>query len=70
MALLTFAVRFLHYGLYREPFLPPAAVAIDFLVLLALAALGFRAARARQMAEQYPWLYRAAGRFMWQPRND
>ncbi|MDX2258295.1 MAG: hypothetical protein NW205_05195 [Hyphomicrobiaceae bacterium] len=70
MGLLTLAVRFLHYGLYREPFLPPAAVAIDFLVLVGFAALGFRVARARQMIAQYPWLYRAAGPLMWQSRNE
>ena len=67
-ALLTLGVRFLHYALFAEPFLPPAAVAIDFAVLLAAGLLGHRLMRARQMPTQYPWLFEPAGPFAWRQR--
>lgn len=70
IALLTFACRFLHYALFRQPFLDPRNVAIDFAVLIAIAFLGFRLARRRQMIGQYPWLFEGAGPMSWRRRSD
>jgi hypothetical protein len=56
-ALLTAgAVRFIHYALFREPFLAPRSYVVDLVVLIAAAVLGFQATRRRQMREQYGWL--------------
>jgi len=50
------AVRFLHYALYEEPLLSAPLFALDAAVLIAVAALGFRLTRARQMRERYGWV--------------
>src|SRR5688500_2811037 len=68
MLLLSLAVRFLHWGLFMDAtyqswrdvqgtLLSPYYYAVDTLVLLALAALGYRMERARQMTTQYSWIY-------------
>jgi hypothetical protein len=62
---LTGTVRFFHYALFHEPFLPLQNFVVDFLVLLASALFGYRALRARQMAQQYHWLFRRAGLLGW-----
>lgn len=69
VALLTFAARFLHATLFAQPFLDPRNVIVDFVVLLLIATVGFRVARTRQMARQYPWLYEARSPFYWAQRN-
>ncbi len=64
-ALLTLAVRFIHYALFHEPFLTPQNIAIDFLTLTAIAWFGYRQTRSRQMQTQYPWLYVRRGLLWW-----
>lgn len=64
--LLTLAVRFFHYALFHEPFLPLGAVIIDFFVLITFALLGFRYTRSAQMVSQYPWIFRRNGPLNWQ----
>ena len=54
--LIAGAVRFIHYALFDEPFIAPRSYVVDLAVLIAAAALGFRATRSRQMREQYDWL--------------
>ncbi|MDO9381946.1 MAG: hypothetical protein Q7T86_03695 [Hyphomicrobiaceae bacterium] len=56
-ALLGLAVRFIQYALFQQPLLSLPAYAIDTAILLALAFMGYRLQRARQMARQYPWLH-------------
>lgn len=53
---LAAAVRFLHYALFEEPLLSAPLFAADAAVLIAVAALGFRLTRARQMTTQYGWM--------------
>ena len=75
--LLTLALRFIHFALFHGTFLLPLSTfatglyyyAIDFVVLIALAALGRRATRAAQMATQYGFLYDRAGPLGWQLRS-
>jgi hypothetical protein len=43
---------------------------VDTLVLIAGAFLGYRLTRARQMVNQYPWLYQSAGPFNWKQRQQ
>ena len=56
MVPLSAAVRFLHYALYEEPLVSALLFAADAAVLVAIAALGFRMTRARQMRERYGWM--------------
>ncbi|MBU1212145.1 MAG: hypothetical protein KJ587_12825 [Alphaproteobacteria bacterium] len=68
-ALLTFAVRFIHYALFHQPFLTPGNVIIDYLVLLAIAFVGYRMMRAWQMQIQYPWAYRKSSPVTWERKH-
>ncbi|HXE23757.1 MAG TPA: hypothetical protein VN637_02590 [Roseiarcus sp.] len=61
MLFLTAGVRFLHYALYGEPLLSPALFITAYIWTAAVAALGYRAMRARQMATQYSWAYERSG---------
>lgn len=64
VALLTLAIRFLHFSLFHGTFfLPPATIAtalhyglVDFVILFAFAALGRLTMRSSQMARQYRFL--------------
>ncbi|MEM1371044.1 MAG: DUF6867 family protein [Pseudomonadota bacterium] len=67
--LLTGACRFLHYALFAQPFLDLRNVVIDFAVLLAIALIGYRFARHRQITEQYPWLFTRSGLLGWKQRS-
>jgi hypothetical protein len=69
MILLTSTVRFLHFALFEEPMLSARNFVVDFVVLLVLGFLGYRAMRAEQMAAQYDWLYDRAGKLGWRRRT-
>jgi hypothetical protein len=79
MLLLSLAVRFLHWGLFMDAtyqswrdvqgtLLSPYYYAVDTLVLLGLAALGYRMERARQMTTQYSWIYERTSPLTWRRR--
>jgi hypothetical protein len=59
MLILGAAVRFIHFALFDGVLLSLPAYALDTAVAIGCAALGFRTARARQMARQYGFLGRA-----------
>lgn len=63
--LLTFAVRFFHYALFKEPLLSLKDFVIDYIVVATACAWGYRMKRVRQMVEQYPWAYERSGFFWW-----
>ena len=73
IVLLTAAARFIHFSLFEGTFfLPPEAfmtalyyTGVDFIILMAAAALGRQITRARQMSTQYHFLYDRAGPFNW-----
>jgi hypothetical protein len=67
--LLACAVRFLHYALFAEPLLSLKNFAIDYAVMLAACAYGYRRTRVRQMIDQYPWAYERAGFFWWRAKD-
>lgn len=52
---LAAGIRFLHYALFEEPLLSATLFAFDAVTLIAIAALGFRLTRSKQMAERYGW---------------
>jgi hypothetical protein len=59
------AVRFMHYALFGATLLSLPHYLLDIAVCLIFGFWGFRATRARQMAEQYGWLYRRSGPLRW-----
>ena len=75
--LLCIAVRFIHFSLFGGTFLIPIShiptampyFVVDFVVLLAIGALGRQITRADQMATQYSFLYKRQGPVSWQRRE-
>ncbi len=61
MLFLTAGVRFLHYALYGETLLSLHFFLVAYVWTMIVAALGYRAMRAAQMATQYSWAYERAG---------
>ena len=61
MIFLAAGVRFLHYALYGEPLLSIPLFISAFVWTTVVAALGYRAMRATQMATQYSWAYESSG---------
>jgi len=65
MLVLACGVRFCHFALFGEPLASPQSYAVEFIVALIAAALGYRLVRVRQMVTQYDWLYRRALPLTW-----
>ena len=65
MVLLAAATRFIHFALFNGTLLSPYYYLVDLAVLLAMAFLGKRVTRARQMARQYSCLYERTGPLSW-----
>jgi hypothetical protein len=63
------ALRFFHYALFNGELLTAHYFTTDTLVLIVGTVLGYRITRARQMVNQYPWLYESAGPFGWKQRQ-
>jgi hypothetical protein len=56
MLILGLAVRFCHYALFAGTLLSPYYYAVDTIILILMAILGFRGTRDAQMARQYGFL--------------
>ncbi len=56
MLILGLAVRFFHYALFTGTLLSPYYYAVDTVILILMATLGFRGTRDAQMARQYGFL--------------
>ena len=56
IVLLAAATRFIHFSLFSGTLISPYFYVVDLIVLLAVAALGFKVTRSRQMAHQYGFL--------------
>jgi hypothetical protein len=67
---LGLVVRFLHFALFEATLLSPYYYAIDAVILLAAALVGWRYTRAGQMTTQYRWLYERTGPLTWRRRPD
>lgn len=65
MVLLAAATRFIHFALFEGSLLSLQYYVVDLVVISALAFLGKRLTRARQMARQYGFDYRANGPLSW-----
>ena len=68
MALLALATRFIHFALFEGTLLSVHYLAVDFIVITAIAFLGKRVTRARQMTRQYGFEYDRRGSFSWARR--
>lgn len=69
VVLLTAATRFIHFALFDGTLIAPYYYMVDLIVLLALAFLGRRRTRARQMARQYGFDYARTGALSWARRE-
>jgi len=70
MLVLGVAVRFLHFALFGATLLSPHYYLVDTGICLGLGFLGFRAARAAQMATQYRWINVRTGALSWGRRSQ
>jgi len=79
MLLLGLAVRFMHWGLFMDAtyaswremqgtLFSLRYYVVDTLVLIGMAALGYRLERARQMTTQYGWIYQRTSPLTWRKR--
>ena len=68
--LLAAVVRFLQYALFQQPLLAPTNYLVDAAILVALALIGHRLARASQMTVQYPWAFERSGPLTWRRREN
>lgn len=69
IALLAAAVRFIHYALFGAALLSPYYYSVTYVLLLAIASLGFRLMRTKQMVTQYRWLYERTSPLTWRARK-
>jgi len=61
MVALAAAVQFLHFALFQEELLSLHYYLVTFVLLLAVAWVGYAVMRARQMATQYSWAFEKSG---------
>ena len=64
--LLSGLLRFLDYALMGGELVSVGGFLLGWAVQFAVAAVAFRLTRARQMVQQYPWLYRRKGLLGWE----
>jgi hypothetical protein len=67
--LMAAGCRFLTFGLFGAPLLSVGGYIASVVVILALAFVAWRMARARRMVAQYPWLYDTDGPFGWKEKG-
>ena len=63
--ILGLAVRFIHFSLFAGTLLSLHYYVVDGAFCMTFGCLGFRIARAAQMAEHYHWLIEPAGPLRW-----
>lgn len=79
VVLLAAVLRFLHFALFGDAFFSFTSreanltalrfLAVETVVLLIAAALGWRITRTKQMTTQYRWLYEKTSPFTWKERS-
>lgn len=65
MLVLGLVTRFFHFALFGGTLLSPHYYAVDTAFCLLFGFWSYRLTRARQMAEQYRWIYRRTGPLNW-----
>jgi len=66
-AVLSAAVRFLHFSLFQEKLLSIHFYLIIFIITLAVSWISYKSSRATQMATQYSWAFVQSG-LAWRSR--
>jgi hypothetical protein len=66
--ILALADRILEAMLYRGPLLSLRGYIVDAVYIVAVMLFSYRAALARRMTRQYPWLYERVDLFRWRSR--
>jgi hypothetical protein len=66
-AVLSAAVRFLHFSLFQEELLSVHFYIVIFIITLVVCLISYKAARAKQMATQYSWAFVQSG-LSWRER--
>jgi len=61
----SMVVRWVHFALFKGTLLSVQYFVVDFAVIMAIATLGYRLVRVKQMTSQYRWLYAPDGPFAW-----
>jgi len=69
MVLLAAATRFIHFALFQGTLLSPYYYLVDLIVLIAIAMLGKKVTRSKQMARQYSFIYDRSGPISWTRKN-
>lgn len=69
MVLLAAATRFIHFALFAGTLVSPYYYMVDLIVLVAIAMLGKRVTRSKQMARQYSFIYDRSGPISWTRKN-
>lgn len=69
MVLLAAATRFIHFALFGGSLLSAWYYFVDLVVITAIAFLGKRMTRTRQMATQYSFDYERNGSFAWRRKR-
>jgi hypothetical protein len=63
--LLGAAARFFHFALFQGELLSLPSYVCDTAIFIIAGMLAWRATRAKQMVQQYPWLYARSGPLGW-----
>jgi hypothetical protein len=63
--LLGAAARFFHFALFQGELLSVTSYVCDTAIFIIAGMLAWRATRAGQMVQQYPWLYTRSGPLGW-----
>ncbi len=66
VAVLSAAVRFLHFALFQDELLSLPYYFVTLVTLLVVAGISYKSTRATQMATQYSWAYQKTG-LSWRP---
>jgi uncharacterized membrane protein len=70
LTVLTAAVRFIHFAMFGGTLLSLHYYVVDWLVIQAFGAYGYRSTRVTQMVTKYSWLYARDGQLAWKPLTD
>lgn len=68
VVLLTLATRFIHFSLFKGTLTSLHYFVVDLIVLMAIAFLGYRITRSKQLSRQYSFMYRRKSLLGWEPK--
>lgn len=63
-------LRFLHFALFKGTLGSGQYYVVQTLIIIGIAALGYRMTRTNQMTEKYPWLYEKTSIVSWSEKAE